>query len=81
VSQEDYNKRKFDADHDILLKISANVERLLSEFQLHEKKDDDRFSTVHERINVLSKGVYVGMGIFILANIFLLPILMNYLNR
>lgn len=73
-----YQRRKLDADHDLLVKIHANVETIMTAFIAHAKEDDVRFSEVHKRVNGLSKGVYIGMGIFILANIILVPLLVAY---
>ncbi len=62
MSENEHDRRRFDIDHDLLTKIHAIVENMNGNFNEHMKQDKTDFNTVHQRINVLSKYVYIGIG-------------------
>lgn len=73
-----YERRKRDQDHDMIVEIHGMVKAMNVDFKSHEDRDLKDFNEVHRRINGLSNRVYIGIGVFILANVILIPILLNY---
>ncbi len=73
-----YQRRKRDEDHDLLVEIHTIVKEYTDAFKSHEDKDEERFGNVHKRVDILSRNVYIGIGIFLLANVILVPLLLAY---
>lgn len=52
-----------------LARIDTNVENLIDHFRTHVEEDNDNFKELESKIETLQKLVYMGLGVFIVAEV------------
>lgn len=58
----DGNNRRT-SDHDVLLKIDANLENFIKDFERHKKEDLEKFEKIDKRVGWVEKICYGGVAI------------------
>lgn len=59
------------SDHDVLIRIDANLKNFLENFHAHVEEDKNNFDNQGKRIWKLEKAYWIGVGIIIVVNILL----------
>ena len=62
-------------DHDLLLNIANDTRHMREWTKTHESHDDERFKRQGEKIDFLTKSIYLGIGGLIVAEFVLKAVL------
>lgn len=63
-------RRSSVSDHDILLKIDANLDSFMKQFEEHKKEDNIRFDKLDKRTGWIEKCVYMASGVIVFIEAF-----------
>ena len=56
-------------DHDVLIRIDANLENFIRRFDEHEIKDMQDFGKVEKRLSTLERAYWVAIGVLIVVQL------------
>lgn len=70
-SYDGEEKRKFDNDHNLLIRIDEKMDYLVKTFDKHTLDDDVRFKQVMKDVGVVQRAMWVAIGGFTILQLFL----------